>query len=57
MEAFNALRKQARDKRDKLIAEARRQYEETLTKIAALEQDLLGREPSEHKSIASCIEL
>lgn len=53
---FVQLRARARDKRDKLIAEARREYEATLVQIATLEQDLLGKISSRHKSISSCIE-
>jgi len=56
MEAFNQLRKQAREKRDKAIGVARDEYSATLARIAALEQDLLGREPSTHKTISSCID-
>ena len=41
---FTELRKRARDKRDKAIAQARKDYSETLVRIAALEQDLLGKE-------------
>jgi hypothetical protein len=55
MEAFTQLRKQARDKRDKLIATARKDYAATLVRIAALEQDILGRDSSSHQTIASCI--
>lgn len=56
MNPFIELRKQARDKRDKGIGQARDDYAATLRRIAGLEQDLLGREPSTHRSIASCIE-
>lgn len=56
MKAFNELRKHAREKRDKAIGVARDEYAATLARIAALEQDLLGREPSTHKTIASCID-
>jgi hypothetical protein len=45
----------ARDNRDRTIHKAREEYAATLTAIATLEQDLLGRESSRHKSIASCI--
>jgi len=55
MEAFNELRRHAREKRDKAIASVRDEYAATLVRIAALEQDLLGREPSTHKTIAGCI--
>lgn len=44
MEAFTQLRKHALAKRDKAIAAARNEYAETLTRISALEQDLLGRD-------------
>lgn len=56
MEAFNELRRQARLKRDKAIAQARRDYSDTLVRIAALEQDLLGRELSSHRKISASIE-
>jgi len=56
MNAFIELRKQARDKRDKAIGQAREDYAATLRRIAGLEQDLCGREPLTHKTIASCIE-
>jgi hypothetical protein len=56
MNEFIALRARARDKRDKLIAEARKDYEATLVTIASLEQDLLGRESSRHKRISASVE-
>jgi len=56
MKEFIALRAKAREKRDRLINEARRDYEETLTRIAALEQDLLGKDVSSHRKISVCIE-
>jgi hypothetical protein len=56
MEAFAELRRQARLKRDKAIDQARRDYAETLARIAGLEQDLLGREMSGHHKISACIE-
>lgn len=55
MEAFTTLRKHAREKRDKAIAAARDAYAATLVSIATLEQDLLGRDPSTHKTVASCV--
>jgi hypothetical protein len=55
MEAFNSLRKHAREKRDKAIALVREEYAATLVRIAGLERDLLGREPSSHKTISSCV--
>jgi hypothetical protein len=55
MDAFNELRKQAREKRDLAVTKARDEYSATLVRIAALEQDLLGRDPSTHRTIASCI--
>ncbi len=56
MEAFNELRRKAREKRDKAISQARNEYAATLRRIAALEQDLFGKEPSSHRSIAACID-
>ena len=56
MKEFIALRARARDKRDKAIAHAKTEYESTLVQIAALEQDLLGRESSRHKKISACVE-
>lgn len=56
MKEFNKLREAARDKRDKAIAKARKEYQETLVRIAALEQDLLGRELSTHKLISACVD-
>ncbi len=56
MNAFIELRKQAREKRDKAIAQARDEFAATLRRIAELEQDLLGREPPTHKTIAACID-
>lgn len=56
MDAFNELRRIARQKRDNAIAKARDEYAETLTRIAGIEQDLRGREPANHRSIASCID-
>jgi hypothetical protein len=53
---FVALRARARDKRDKAIAYARREYEATLVTIAALEQDLLGKESSRHRMISASVE-
>jgi hypothetical protein len=55
MEAFNELRKHAREKRDKAIGKVRDEYTATLVRIAALEQDLLGRDPSSHRTISSSI--
>ena len=43
MNAFTELRRQAKEKRDKAIGQARADYADTLVKIATLEQDLLGR--------------
>lgn len=56
MQAFNDIRTRAREKRDKAIAAARDEYAATLRRIADLEQDLLGREPSTHKTAAACID-
>jgi hypothetical protein len=55
MQAFTDIRRKAIEKRDRAIAQARREYAETLARIAALEQDVLGRDPSNHKTISSCI--
>ena len=49
MKEFIELRRKAKENRDKAIDLARRDYEETLTRIAALEQDLLGKHISSHK--------
>lgn len=56
MEAFTELRKRAREKCDQAIARAKDEYRATLTRIAALEQDLNGNVPSSHKTISSAIE-
>jgi vacuolar-type H+-ATPase subunit E/Vma4 len=55
MQTFSELRQAARERRDKLIDKARSEYEDTLRQIANLEQDLLGREPSTHRSMSSCV--
>ena len=47
--------KRAKDRCDKLIAAVRQEYADTLVRIAALEQDLLGRQPSTHKTASSFI--
>lgn len=56
MSEFTQLRKMAREKRDKAIALAEGVYSETLARIAALEQDLLGKEASNHKPMTECLE-
>ena len=56
MKEFNTIREAARKKRDLAIKKARDEYAATLLRIAELEQDLLGRDPSTHKTIVSCIE-
>jgi len=56
MQEFGSLRTAARKKRDAAIRKARDEYAETLRRIAELEQDILGRDPSSHRSISSCIE-
>jgi hypothetical protein len=53
---FVALRARAREKRDKAIDHARKEYEATLVQIAAIEQDLLGKESSRHKMISTCVD-
>ena len=55
MEAFNSIRKHAREKRDKLIAQARTEYAATLVRIAELEQDLTGSNPPGKRTMSSCI--
>lgn len=55
-ELFIQLRAGAREKRDKLIDEARAAYEATLVDIARLEQDMLGKVPTRHKSISASID-
>jgi hypothetical protein len=55
MEAFNDLRRAARDKRDKIINDARDDYGATLKSIAGLEQRITGRSLSKQKSIAACV--
>jgi hypothetical protein len=56
MQAFNDLRQAARDRRDKLIAKARQEYEDILAKLAVVERDLLGREPGSLRSIQASVE-
>lgn len=56
MKEFIELRRKAREKRDRAIGQARKDYSETLVRIAALEQDLLGRDLSSHKQISACID-
>lgn len=56
MKEFIALRAKARERRDKVIAEARREYEYQLVQIAKLEQDLLGKVSSRHKSISAAVD-
>ncbi|HEV2968668.1 MAG TPA: hypothetical protein VGY55_01690 [Pirellulales bacterium] len=56
MQAFHKLREIARDRRERAIVKAREEYEAILVRIAALEQDLLGRDRSTIKSIYSCVE-
>ena len=55
MNEFTALRTRARDKRDRSISDARKEYEETLTAIAALEHGLTGRRRAP-KRISACVE-
>jgi len=57
MNQFTPIRKAALAKRDAAIKQARDEYAETLKRISALEQDILGRDPSTHRTIASCIEI
>jgi hypothetical protein len=55
MDAFSALRTKARTRRDLAIAKARDEFSATLSRIAALEQDLLGKEQSTHRTTSSRI--
>ena len=56
MDTFAQLRKQARDIREQAIAEAREEYASRLTRICALEQELLGARKTKDKSLAAAIE-
>jgi hypothetical protein len=53
---FTALRARARARRDKIIAEAKAEYESALKQIAVLEQDLLGKETQRHVKISTSID-
>lgn len=53
MKAFNDIRAEARRKRDAAIKKARDEYERTLADIARLEQDILGRDFSDHRTLSS----
>jgi len=55
MEAFIAIRRRAKENRDKLIAQADAEYADTLRRIAAIEQDITGREYSRRQTISSCV--
>jgi hypothetical protein len=55
MQALTELRKLARERRDKAILQATRDYNDTLMRIAAVEQDLLGKQRTGHKTIAATI--
>jgi hypothetical protein len=55
MEAFSALRRKALERRDSQIARIRDEYADSLRRIAELEQDLLGRDKPDHRSVASCV--
>src|SRR4051812_3598214 len=52
---FTELRRRAREKRDKLIADATKEYFDVLVKIATLEQDILGRVPTNKKTVLQCV--
>jgi hypothetical protein len=56
MEALTQLRKLARERRDKSIGEANTLYADTLKRIAAIEQDLLGHQASTHRASSACIQ-
>ncbi len=55
MNEFTKLRTLAREKRDKLLARVRAEYDSTLVQIAALERELLNRELTKHKTLAECV--
>lgn len=55
MEAFNDLRRAARERRDKIINQARDEYDATLKTVAALELRITGRTLSKKQSIAACV--
>ena len=56
MEAVTELRKIARERRDKPISAAKQQYAATLARLAAVEQDLLGHQPSDHRCMSDVIQ-
>lgn len=56
MKAFLELRKAALDKRDAAIRQVRDEYAATIKRIAELEQDIKGSAPSDHKTIAQCVQ-
>ena len=56
MEAFAQLKQKAQELRDKKVKQAKDEYKATLKRIVELEQDLLGKLPSDHRSLAECIE-
>lgn len=55
MNEFAALRTH-KSRRDKLIQEARDEYESSLLEIAKLEQNLTGKHPAKYHRIGACIE-
>jgi len=55
MNEFSAIRAKAKERHDRLVVEAREQYERTLSQIANLENDLTGRTRL-RKSIVASIE-
>jgi hypothetical protein len=56
MELFNELRAKARANRDKIIARAKEEYAASLARINELEQDLLGRDRPQHKTLSACVD-
>ena len=55
MEAFNEIRKCAREKRDRAISQARAEYADMLTRIVAIEPGLLGRQEKDAHKLSTCI--
>jgi hypothetical protein len=53
---FSALRSRARDKRDKLIAQARKEYHSALIQIVMLERDLLGVTLKRYKKLSHAVQ-
>lgn len=55
MQEFNALRAKARERRDKAIADAQREYDRNLADIANVEQNLLGKISTRAKELSPSV--